>query len=412
MDPAQTPEAGPHVVVVGAGLAGLRTVERLRRLGHAGPVTMVGAEPLAAYDRPPLTKAALAADETPTPPYLRAPEKYAELDVDLRLGVAATALDTGARALTLDDGSTLGYDELVVATGSAARRVAAWDVPGVHVLRTFDDLLRLRIELDGAASVAVVGAGVLGCEVAATARERGLEVHLVDVEDRPLARVAPPQVGAWLAGIHAEQGVRLHLGSGVESLTDGPTLDLADETTLSPDLVVVAVGSVPSTDWLAGSDVDLDPASGGVAVDERGATSAPHVWAVGDIAAAPHPTGDGLLRLEHWTAAGDTAGRTAAFLLGQEPRLPAEVPYVWSDQFGLKLQTLGLPDADDELTVVAGDPAERSFLAVLAREGRVTGAVALAMPAPLARCRTAVADGEPLTDLLARAPWERKKVSA
>lgn len=411
--PEQPRGDAPHVLVVGAGLAGLRTVERLRRLGHTGPVTMVGAETLAAYDRPPLSKACLASPEAPAPPYLRAPEAYADLDVDLRLGTTATSLDPGRREVGLADGSTVAYDELVLATGAAARQVPAWSgVPGVHVLRSFDDLLRLRAELEGASSVVVVGAGVLGSEVAATVRGRGLDVHLVDVEARPLARVAPPVVGDVLADLHRRHGVHLHLSTGVARIADGPTVELADGTTLPPDLVVVAVGSVPATAWLEGSGVGLDPGTGGVLVDERGATDVPHVWAVGDVAVAVPPGGSDPVRLEHWTAAGDTASRAAAYLLGQEPRLPAEVPYVWSDQYDLKLQTLGLPAADDDLEVVAGDLDEQAFLAVLSRQGVVTGAVALAMPAPLARCRSAVADREPLADLLARAPWERKKVSA
>lgn len=403
----------PHVLVVGAGLAGLRTVERLRRLGHTGPVTMVGAETLAAYDRPPLSKACLAGQDAPAPPYLRAPEAYAELDVDLRLGSTATSLDPDRREVTLEDGSTVAYDELVIATGAAAREVPAWSaVAGVHVLRSFDDLLRLRAELDGARSLAVIGAGVLGCEVAATVRERGLDVHLVDVEARPLARVAPPAVGDVIADLHRDHGVQLHLSTGVARLTDGPTVHLSDDTALSPDLAVVAVGSTPVTGWLEGSGVTLDVATGGVLVDARGATDVPHVWAVGDVAAAVPIGGTEPLRLEHWTAAGDTASRAAAYLLSQEPRLPAEVPYVWSDQYDRKLQTLGLPAPDDDLHVVAGSLEDRAFLAVLSREGVVTGAVALSMPAPLARCRSAVADGESLADLLDRAPWERRKVSA
>lgn len=414
--PDNTAAGAPHILVVGAGLAGLRTVERLRRLGHTGLVTMVGAETLAAYDRPPLSKACLAGTDAPAPPYLRAPETYDALEIDLRLGTTATALDARRQEVTLDDGSILGYDELVVATGAAAREVPAWSaVPGVHVLRTFDDLLRLRAELEGAGSLAVVGAGVLGCEVAATVRGRGLDVHLIDVAPRPLARVAPPVAGDVLAEVHRRHGVHLHLGAGVERLDDGPTgpvLTLSDGTRLAPDVVVAAVGSAPGTGWLEASGLDLDPVSGGVCVDVRGASSLPHVWAVGDVAAGVPAGSADRVRLEHWTAAGDTATRVATHLLGQEPRLPAEVPYMWSDQYDLKLQTLGLPAVDDELTVVAGDLDERGFLAVLSRDGAVTGAVALAMPAPLARCRTAVADGEPLGDLLRRAPWERKKVSA
>lgn len=406
------PEHAPqHVVVVGAGLAGLRTVERLRRAGHSGTITLIGAEAAAPYDRPPLSKAVLTADEEPQPPHLRPAEAYSELSLDLRLGATAVGLDLARREVRLADGSAVAYDALVLATGSRARIPAAWtSASATHVLRTWEDAIALRRALVAAAGVGsavVVGAGVLGCEIAAAARRHEVAVDLVDVADRPLARVVPAPVGAAVARLHATHGVTLRLGAGVASIdaAEGrPCVTLDDGTVLAPDLVVVAVGSAVDTGWLAEAGLAVED---GVVCDSEGRTSDPHVWAVGDIARLPH--GSGSRRLEHWTAAGDGAARVAARILGQEPGAKVDVPYFWSDQYDAKIQTLGLPDDGDDLQVVAGALDEDRFLAVCSRGGLVTGVVGIGMPGQLMRCRTAVENGEPVADLVVRAPWDRKK---
>lgn len=417
MDPTstrQSTEAPPgNVVVVGAGLAGLRTVERLRRGGHQGSITLIGDEDAHPYDRPPLSKSLLTDDAEPTAPSLRQPDKYDELALDLRTRVSATGLDRGGREVRLDDGSSVGYDALVIATGARARTVASWQqVPHTQVLRTFADAVALRRELRQATSVAVVGAGVLGCEVASSARALGVEVALIDTLDRPMARVVPPQVGAALSDLQVEHGVRLHFAVTVDSLhqADGkPALTLSDDTTLTPDLVVLTIGSTPNTEWLESSGLEL---ADGVVCDSQGRTSDPLVWAVGDVARQPAVPGtDTSVRLEHWTAAGDSASRVAAHLLGKEPLAPTDVPYFWSDQFGIKVQTLGHASAYDGFRVVSGSLEERAFLALLSRGGVVTGAVGMGMPAALMRCRQAVEQGEAVPSLVERSPWERKKVT-
>lgn len=416
MDPTTTshdstarPDA--HVVVVGSGLAGLRTVERLRRGGHVGAITLVGSEGVHPYDRPPLSKSVLVNDEEPPTPLLRAPEKYAELDLDLRLDTAATGLDPHRREVQLADGSTLSYDTLVIATGSRPSTVPSWTgVAHTHVLRTIEDARDLRRGLREADSIAVVGAGVLGCEIAAAARALDVEVSLIDAMERPMARVLPAPVSAAVADLHTENGVRQHLGVTVDSLHEQhgrPTLTLSDGTVITPDLVVVAVGSTPNIEWLRGSGLEL---ADGVVCDSQGRSSDPRVWAVGDVAARPTPADpDTTVRLEHWTAAGDSAARVAAHLLGKPPATPVDVGYFWSDQFGEKVQTLGDISPDHRLDVVTGSIAERRFLGVLSHDDVVTGAVGMGMPAAVMRCRQAIERGEQRDELLARAPWEPKK---
>lgn len=399
-----------RVVLVGAGLAGLRTAEGLRRRGHTGPITLIGAEAHAPYHRPPLSKSVLLQDADPAAPAPLLPaERLAALDVDLRLGAAAAALDPVARRLTLADGEELTWDRLVVATGVRARELPGWTgLDAVGTLRTFDDALRLRGRLAGARSVLVVGAGVLGSEVAAAARGRGLEVELVDPLEQPVLRVAGPEVGAAVARLHAARGVRLHLGVHLVELErhgDRVRAALSDGEVVETDTVLVAVGSAPNVEWLSGSGVELHPQ--GVVCDPTGWTGTGDVFAVGDVAAVRAAPGDEPRRLEHWTHAGEAAGTVAGnLLLPAAERVPvAATPYVWSDLYDVKLQTLGSPGPDDRLVVVDGGLDELRFLALFTRGGVVTGAVAANRAALLMRTRRAVAAGWTLDRALAETPW-------
>lgn len=361
-----------RVVIVGGGLAGLRVASRLR---HDGETVVVCAEPHAPYDRPPLSKALLTQQIEPVPPFLPSD------GLSLRTNVHATALDTGNRSVCLDDGTVLDYDHLVIATGLRPRRLFdGW--AGVHVLRTFEDCLALRAGLRSARRVTVVGGGVLGCEIAASARTLGREVTVVEVLDQPLAAVLGAEIGSAVADLHRAHGVDVRCATRVERLEGHGRVErvvLSDGSSVDTDLVVVAVGAVPNTDWLSGVDL-----SDGVVCDEFCHTSAENVWAAGDVARQPHG------RLEHWTSASDTAAVVARNVFAPRAEwVPlTAVPYFWTDQYDAKIQCLGVPGP--ELTVVDGSLTEGRFLAHYTRAGVVTGAVAIGMPAALARCRRLV----------------------
>lgn len=412
-----------RVVIVGAGLAGLRTAERLRRRGYDGSLVVIGAETHLPYDRPPMSKSLLAAADEPELPVLRAADRYTELDLDLRLGVRAIGLDTAARTLLTSDGARVAWDQLVIATGLSARKVPAWSgIGGVHTLRTFEDCLRLREASADARHATVVGAGVLGSEIAATLRGRGIEVALVDPLPQPLCRALGAQVGGFVADLHRRRGVDLHLGLAVAELGtdhDGRVsrVSLTDGASWPTDLVVAAVGGTPDTTWLTASGLDLaEGAIAGLLVDDCGAASVPDVWAVGDIAALPNPRGSGHVRIEHWTSAVDLAATVStnvvAALGGEQPQAHREVPYMWSDQYDVKVQCLGLPRPDDEVVVLAGSLTGSSFLAAYVEDGRVRAVSAAGMPPALMRCRKAVAAGATLDELKATAPWKRRAAPA
>lgn len=407
-----------RVVIVGAGLAGLRTAERLRREGYDGALALVGAEEHLPYDRPPLSKALLTAPGPISPPLLRAAERYDELDVELRTGVRASALDADTRTVTLSDRSTLRGDHVVIATGLVAREVPGWSgARGVHTLRSYEDCVGLRHAVAGARHATVVGAGVLGTEIAAALRTRGLEVDVVDPLPQPLCRAVGEEVGAFVGELHRDRGVRLHLGRGVAGVEQAAAGEpravvLDDGTRWETDLLVAAIGGAPDVGWLHGSGLAV---ADGVVVGADGAASAPGVWAVGDVASLPGPRG-GRVRLEHWTAAGDLAATVArnilADLRGEPRRDHTEVPYLWTDQYDTKVQCLGLPAPGDEVVVLTGSYADGAFLAAYVEDGRVRAVAGAGLPGPLMRCRAAVAGGVPLDELRALAPWERRRVSA
>ncbi|SUA73548.1 Rhodocoxin reductase [Nocardia otitidiscaviarum] len=386
-----------HVLIVGAGLAGLRTAEELRRAGFAGALTLVGDEDRAPYDRPPLSKQFVRGQTDDTA--LRPAEFYAEQRIDLRLGTAVTGVDTAARQVRLADGSTLGYDQLVIATGLRPRRIPGLPgATGVHVLRSHADAVRLRAHLADARQAVVVGGGFIGCELAASFRAHGVPVTLVEPQPTPLAAALGTEVGALVARTHRAEGVDVRCGIGVEGLNvAGETVRgvrLSDGTAIDADLVVIGVGSIPATDWLAESGIPLaEPAvGGGIVCDETGRTAVDGVWAVGDVAAWPHRSGRNR-RVEHWTNAGEQAKTLACALLGAEPPGP-QVPYVWSDQYDLKIQVLGLPALADEVRIV--EDQGRKFLAHYFRNGDLVAVVGAGMTGKVMKMRARLADTQPV----------------
>ncbi|MGH9074026.1 MAG: NAD(P)/FAD-dependent oxidoreductase, partial [Acidimicrobiales bacterium] len=333
------------VVVVGASLAGLRAVETLRRDGFAGRLFLVGAEEhFPPYDRPPLSKEVLTGAWEPERARLRIDDG---LDVELLLGRRAVALDLGRREVTLAGGEALGFDGLVVATGAAPRRLAGVDdgLGGVAVLRTVEDCLALRDELDKEPAVVVIGAGFIGCEVASACRSRGLEVTVVEALPLPLVRVLGQEMSEMVVGLHRDHGVGFRLGVPVAGLRGSGRVEevlLGGGTALPADLVVVAMGVVPETGWLAGSGLAIGD---GVLLDEScTAVGVDRVVAAGDVARWHNPVFGESMRVEHWTNAAEQGEAAASSLLRGREAAEAfrPVPYFWSDQHGSRIQFVGV----------------------------------------------------------------------
>jgi NADPH-dependent 2,4-dienoyl-CoA reductase/sulfur reductase-like enzyme len=384
------------IVIVGGGLAAARTAEQLRRAEYAGVITLISDEDHLPYDRPPLSKEVLRAETDDV--LLKPAEFYEEKDITLRLGSGATTLDTQAQTVTLANGDVISYDELVIATGLVPKRIPSFpDLEGVRVLRTLDESLALREHAGSARHAVVIGAGFIGCEVAASLRKLGVEVVLVEPQPTPLASVLGEQIGELVARIHRAEGVDVRCGIGVTEVKGTDHVEkvvLADGTELDADIVVVGVGSRPSTDWLDGSGVEVD---NGVICDVAGRTSAPNVWAIGDVASWRDAQGH-QVRVEHWSNVAEQARVIVPAMLGIEATSAVVVPYFWSDQYDVKIQCLGEPEADDIVHVVADDG--RKFLAYYERDGAVVGVVGGGMPGKVMKARGKIAAATPISEML------------
>ncbi len=393
---ANTRENSYGIVIVGGGLAAARTAEQLRRADHTGPVMIVSDEVHLPYDRPPLSKEVLRkeVDETALKPR----EWYDENNITLRLGSAATGLDAHEQTVTLADGTVLAYDELVIATGLVPRRIPAFpDLEGIRVLRSFDESLALREHASAARHAVIIGAGFIGCEVAASLRGLGVDVVLVEPQPQPLAAVLGEQIGELVARLHREEGVDVRLDVGVTEVRGEGHVDtvvLSDGTELPADLVVVGIGSHPATEWLDGSGIDVD---NGVLCDEAGRTSVSNVWALGDVASWRDPLGH-QARVEHWSNVADQARVVVPAMLGQEVPDVTVVPYFWSDQYDVKIQCLGEPRATDIVHVVEDDG--RKFLAYYERDGVLVGVVGGGLPGKVMKVRAKIAAGVPISEML------------
>ena len=397
------------VVVVGASLAGLRAAEELRHEGHTGPVVILGDEVHAPYDRPPLSKQVLSGKWGVGRIHHHAPDTLDTLGLEFRLGRRAVSLDTGARVVACGDGSELRYDGLVVATGTTARRLPGTEgMPRVRTLRTLDDCLGIRADLDAAgegARLVVIGAGFIGSEVAATCHGLGVAVTVVEALPTPLGRILGDEMGNRCARLHRDHGVTLLTGVGVDRLSSDPggadpvVVHLADGTDLAADLVVVGIGVVPEVGWLEGSGLTLD---NGVVCDEA-LFAAEGVVAAGDVARWSHPLLGEQLRVEHWTNAaegGATAARNlVAGTVGAEPYAP--VPFFWSDQYETKIQVIGLPGPDDEVVVAGGSLDEGKFIALYRRGDRLRAVLAFSQPRQLMAYRPLLAAGASFDEALA-----------
>ena len=383
----------PRYAVVGGGVAGAATAVHLRKLGFDGEIVLITDEPVVPYERPPLSKQFLAGTADADDLRVQPPGWYADQEVDLRLGTRVEALDVAASELRLSgpDGGTggstaggterLGYDAVVLATGSRPRRLPGIDGERVHYLRTVADSTRLRDQLAAADRIGVLGAGFLGCEVAATAVELGKQVVVFEPDPAPLRRVLGEAVSSALLDIHREHGVDIRAGDYVRELTDtGHGLLLSSNLGGHEecDLVTVGVGARPNVELAAEAGLAIDPDSGGVAVDEYGRTSAPNVYAIGDIAAQLHPRYGRRIRVEHHDTALRQGAHVAGVLLGgTEPF--AEAHWFWSDQYEHTIQSVGRPhDLSDLITRGSGD--DRSVSAFSLVDGHIQAVISLDRP--------------------------------
>jgi 3-phenylpropionate/trans-cinnamate dioxygenase ferredoxin reductase subunit len=353
-------EAG-RVVIVGAGQAGAEAAFRLRQLGFAGEITLVGEEPLAPYQRPPLSKAYLQGKLDAERLQLKPTGAYAEEKITLLLGRPVVWIDRAKRTVRLEGGGELGWDALVLATGSRARAlpVAGADLPGMHVLRTAADVDAIRAEIASARRLAVIGAGYIGLEVAAVARRLGLDVTVVETEARPLARVTGPEISGFFLDVHTAEGVRFALSSQAAVIKGDArvrAIGLVDGTEVPCDIAIAGVGIRPETSLAEAAGLEV---KNGIVVDGRARTSDPAIYAIGDCVCRPLSHYGRVSRLESVHNAIEGGKIAAAAIVGAEP--PAEeAPWFWSDQYDLKLQIAGLFTGYDR-TVVRGDPASRSF---------------------------------------------------
>jgi 3-phenylpropionate/trans-cinnamate dioxygenase ferredoxin reductase subunit len=388
------------IAVVGTSLAGLRAIETFRREGYNGRIVAIGGETHLPYDRPPLSKELLAGTAQPDDIRLRK-QGVDDLDVEWMLGIRAAALDVSRQQLTLADDRTVSFDGVVIATGSTPRRLPNQpELEGLFMLRTLDDALALRAALETGPKVVVIGAGFIGAEVAATCRGRGLDVTVLEALPQPMVRGLGPELGAVIADMHRDHGVDLRTGVGVEAIEGDTRVErvrLADGDVIAADVVIVGVGVVPDTAWLEGSGLTLE---NGVVCDAT-CLAAPGVVAAGDVARFPNQLFDGeLMRLEHWTNATEQGVHAARRLLAGNDGADlafAPVPFVWSDQYDRKIQTVGVVSADADLHVAHGSYAERQFVALFGRSGRIVGALGFNRARQVMQYRRLIAD---------RASWD------
>jgi 3-phenylpropionate/trans-cinnamate dioxygenase ferredoxin reductase subunit len=391
---------GTTAVIVGTGIAGTSAALRLRSSGFDGRVLLIGDEPHEPYRRPPLSKDLLSGSTPAERIRLRPRETWEKQEIELRTSSRVASVDTDAKSLSLADGEQLRYDQLLLATGGRPRMlpqaVCATGLDGVHTLRTMSDIPALQAALTPGSSVLVIGAGLIGAEVAATARGLGCPVMMLEAAEQPLSRLLPPQISQVYAGLHREHGVDLHTGVQIASLE---RIDLgllatdAEGRKWLADAVVVAVGMTPSTELAEAAGLEVD---NGIVVDEYFRTSAPEVFAAGDVANQPNLLLGGRHRVEHWTSAQEQGTAVARSMLGErEPY--GKVPWCWSDQYGVNLQVTGWPSASDDVTV-RGSLDDLDFTAIFHRAGRLVGAVGVNRPKEVRTLRKLIAE-DPYAEL-------------
>lgn len=365
----------PGIIIIGAGHAAGQAAASLRQEKYEGPITIIGDERHIPYQRPPLSKQYLSGEQGIERVYLRPEKFYSDKNVEVRTNTRVTNIDPAAQEVHIGD-EVLHYDELILATGSRPRKlnIPGSDLAGIHYLRSIDDVDGIRGELGEGKKVVIVGGGYIGLEVASVCVEAGLEVHVLEMEDRILQRVTTPLMSEYYHKLHTARGVHLHTNTGVQGFegTDRVSKVLCGDTSFDADFVIVGIGIVPNIELATEAGITCD---NGISVNERCQTSAPHVWAAGDCTNGPNPLTGTNLRLESVPNAMEQARVASANIMNNDKVYDA-IPWFWSDQYELKLQMVGFSTSADE-QVLRGDQAANQFAVFYLKEGKLIAADAV-----------------------------------
>ena len=389
------------MVIIGAGHAAGQAAASLRQEKYEGPITIVGDEPHVPYQRPPLSKQYLSGEQEIDRVYLRPQKFYDDKDVKLILNTTATAIDRDAKTVSLDNGETLEYEKLIISTGSRPRilNIEGSDLGGIHYLRTIGDVDAIRAEMGDAKNLVIVGGGYIGLEVASVGVEAGLNVHVLEMEERILQRVTTPEMSEYYHNLHTGRGVNIHTQTGVTGFSgDGRVAKVlcGDAGEFDADLVIVGIGIIPNVELAEAAGLEVD---NGIVVNERCETSDPDIFSAGDCTNHPNPLLNRRLRLESVPNAMEQARVCASNMLGGD-KTYASIPWFWSDQYELKLQMVGF-SADGDQQVVRGNMAENQFAVFYLNDGKVVSADAVNSPKEFMICKQLVGkavDVEALAD--------------
>ena len=382
-----------RIVIAGAGHAAGQVVASLQQHKFDGQIALVGDEPYLPYQRPPLSKKFLAGEMPAERLYVKPASFYEDAGVELHLDTTIEALDRETRSLSVSNGDPVSYDALVLALGSRVRRlpVSGTDLEGVHYLRSITDVEAIRADFDKGRRLVVIGAGYIGLEVAAVARQAGLDVTVIEMEDRVMSRVVSPEISDYYQIEHANQGVKLQLSTGVEGINGKKrvkSVTTSDGEEIPADVVVIGVGIEPNTALARDAGLDVD---NGIVVDDHCRTSDPRIYAIGDCTMHPYGIYGRSLRLESVHNALEQAKTAVANICGIDTAYN-QVPWFWSDQYDLKLQIAGLSEGYDDV-VIRGNPAERSFSCLYLREGQLIAVDAINAPRDFVQSKQLIADG-------------------
>ena len=377
------------MVIIGAGHAAGQAAASLRQEKYTGPITIIGDEAHLPYQRPPLSKAYLSGSQEVDCVYLRAERFYQEKEIDLKLSTRAAAIDPDAKAVELEDGSKIDYDKLLISTGSRPRllSIPGSDLGGIHYLRTIDDVDGIRADMHEGANLVIVGGGYIGLEVAAVGIEQGLNVHVLEMEDRILQRVTTPTMSKYYDELHRGRGVQIHTNTGVTGFSGDAKVQkvMCGDTEFAADMVIVGIGIVPNIELAEAAGIICD---NGIVVDDHCQTSNPDIYAAGDCTNHPNALLDRRLRLESVPNAMDQARTSASNMLGGDKSYAA-IPWFWSDQYELKLQMVGF-SADGNREVMRGDMASNQFAVFYLKDNTVVAADTVNSPKEFMLCKQLV----------------------